>query len=166
VNQLNMTMATTSIRQEIAGVIAHIDNYSGHLKILAANGNWYSVHQNRIVNSFGGHRYVAQEGDEITFVLSADDQDRIVEVRFVDPPEVELADEATSVVDVITDSGLIFGKRVQPDCGCPLLLGTTHKNPNLDVGTQVRHTLGTYNSKCIAENLRVNWTLYGEGGTK
>jgi hypothetical protein len=46
------TMATTSIRQEINGVIAHIDYYSGgYLKILAANGARYSVHQNRIVNA-------------------------------------------------------------------------------------------------------------------
>ncbi len=155
-----MTMVTTSIRKEIHGVIQHIDHYSGYLKILSADNKRYSVSQNRIVNAPCGHRCLARKNDEITFLVNPDDH--ITEIRFLNPPEAEIADEETSVVDTITTSGLIFGYRTTPDCHCPILLGTQHKFPELELGMIVHHGLGTYNSKPIATNIRVDWNLYGE----
>jgi hypothetical protein len=155
-----MTMVSTSIRQDIPGVIAHIDCYSGYLKILSTDGRRYSVSQNRIVNAPGGHRCLARKGDEITFLVNSDEA--ITEVRFVDPPEAEIADEETSIVETITSTGLVFGKRIEPDCYCPILLGTQHKLPEIEVGMIVHHNLGKYNNNVAATNVRVDWNLYGE----
>jgi hypothetical protein len=158
---MTATMVQTSIRQEISGVIVHIDYYAGgYLKILSVDGRRYSVHQNRIVNSPGGHRCVCRVGDEITFRINP--EGAVCEVRFAHPPEVELAEEERSIVTVISGD-LIFGERVQPNCGCPLLLGTHHKFPSLAVGMQVHHTLGVYNNKPMGTNLRINWNY---GGTQ
>jgi hypothetical protein len=156
-----MTMATTSIRQEIHGVIAHVDSYSGYLKILSVDGKRYSVAQNRIVNAPGGHRCIAAKNDEVTFLVNSDDH--ITEMRFLNPPYADIADEEVSIVDTIHND-YIFGLRIQPDCHCPLLLGMHHKFPEIEVGMTVRHNLGRYNNKPIAADVRVDWANpYGEG---
>lgn len=158
-----MTMVSTSIRQNIPGVIAHIDCYIGYLKIQSADGKRYSVSQNRIVNAPGGHCCLVRKHDEITFMVNPND--RITEVRFVSPPEAEIADEETSVVEIIHND-LIFGYRVQPDCHCHILIGRHHKLPEIEVGMIVRHSLGTYNNKITATNVVVDCSAYGEGESK
>jgi hypothetical protein len=154
----DVNMAVSSIRKEISGVIAHIDYYSGYLKILSADGRRYSVHQNRIVNAPCGHRCLARKDDEITFLVNPDDH--ITEIRFLHPPDAEIADEEVSIVDTITND-LIFGKRITPDCHCPILIGTHHKLPEIEVGMIVKHNLGRHKNKPMATNVRVDWN-YGE----
>jgi hypothetical protein len=154
-----MTMVSTSIRQNIPGVIAHIDYYSGYLKIQSADGKRYSVSQNRIVNAPGGHRCLARKDDEINFLVNPDDH--ITEIRFLHPPEAEIAHEERSIVDAIRNN-LIFAERIEPDCHCPILIGQHHKLPEIEVGMIVRHNLGTYNNKITATNVRVDWNAYGD----
>jgi hypothetical protein len=119
-----MSMAKTSIRHEIVGYIADID-HTGYLKIVSALGR-YSVSQNRICNAPGGHRCLVRVDDEVGFLLNH--QDRITEVRFLHRPDAKLAQEETSVVETIHDD-LIFGKRIEPDCHCPILIGLHNQLP-------------------------------------
>jgi len=108
-----------------------------------------------------GHRCVSRKGDEITFTVNPGDQ--ITEIRFVHPPEAEIATEEVSVVDTIIND-YIFGYRTTPNCHCPLLLGMHHKFPEIQVGMVIHHKLGSHNNKPIAASVRVDWANpYGEG---
>jgi hypothetical protein len=156
---MKTTMVQSSIRKEIHGVIQHVDQFAGYLKIESADGKRYSVAKNRINNAVHGHRCIAEKGDAITFLVNS--EDAVTEVRFVAPPSIETNGEETSVVtDIVGD--LVFGKRVQPNCGCPVLLALHHKIPELEVGMIVSHTLGMHNNKTMAQNIKIDWNAYGE----
>lgn len=143
-----------------SGIIAGIDHHRWNLNVLSADGERYSVAQKRISNAPGGHRCLARENDEITFMVDAGD--RITEVRFVNSLDAEIAEEEVSIVITIRDD-LIFGERIDPNCRCQLLLGQEHKFPEIQVGMIVTHNLGRYNNKPMAMNIRVDWTNpYGE----
>ena len=142
------------------GFIASIDDHRWNLNILSDDGERYSVAQKRITNAPGGHRCLARANDEITFVVDA--EDRVTDVRFVNPPEAEIADEEISAV-VTINNDLIFGVRIDPNCRCQILIGQEHKFPEIEVGMIVTHGLGRYNNRPMATNLRVDWTNpYGE----
>jgi hypothetical protein len=143
-----------------SGIIAGVVDHRQSLNILGNDGERYSVAQKRISNAPGGHCCLARQNDEITFIF--DDEDRIIDVRFVHPPDAEFADEEASVVVTINDN-LIFGERIDPNCRCRLFVGLGHKFPEIDIGMVVSHGLGRYNNKVVATNIRVDWTNpYGE----
>jgi hypothetical protein len=143
-----------------SGIIAGIDHHRWNLNVLSADGERYSVAQKRISNAPGGHRCLARENDEITFMVDAGD--RITEVRFAHPLDAEIADEEVSIVITISND-LIFGERIDPNCRCPILIAQEHKFPEIEIGMIVTHNLGRYNNRPMATNIRVDWTNpYGE----
>ena len=140
-----------------SGVIEDIDYFgtTSYLGIEAEDGKRYRVPESRIVNAPCGHRCLARVGDEVIFTLSA--EGRVIEVRFVKWPECKISDDEVSVVNNI-DVGLIFGKRIKPNCGCPILIGRADAYPDIQVGMIVQHNLGRYNNKVTATNVRIDWS--------
>lgn len=105
----------------------------------------------RIKNAPHGHGCLVREGDELEF----EPLDTFLKAaRFVHIPDCELQHEELSEVTAITDDGLIFGKRI--DCQCGIFMGIKPRHPNLKIGTVVSHTVEMdHFGRPIAENIKV-----------
>jgi hypothetical protein len=142
----------------IHGVIESIDYFgtAAYLGIEGLDGGRYRVTESRIVNAPCGHRCLARVGDEVTFTLN--EENKIAEVRFVKWPECRIEDDEISIVNNITEAGMIFGKRIKPNCRCPIFIGMQHHHPDIQPGMVVYHQIGRHNNKAIATNVSVNWS--------
>jgi hypothetical protein len=162
---MTQTKVQSAIPVDIHGTVQHIDYYAGptaYLKITDDDGKRYSVSQNRVSNAPGSHKCLIRVNDEILFRVNPEGS--VVDVKFKVPPEATLSEEEESIIDVVTPTGLIFGKRL--GCHCPILIGTAFNFPELEPGMKVRHGLGILNSKYYARDVRVDWNAmcesYGE----
>jgi len=127
-------------------------NYEKRLAIIESDERTWALNFSYFHNAPGRHGCISSVGDEVDFVLK---NDRHIEsINFKTVPDVQLDRQELSRVNTI-DDGLIFGERVKPDCGCPILLGRVFEHPDIQVGTLVRHGLGVFKGKAIATNLRV-----------
>ena len=143
----------------IKGWISDID-YSGptaYLLIESEDGKRYRASQNRIANAPCGHRCLVRAGDKVTFTVNS--ENRITEVRLVTQPDCRVEEDEVSVVLNI-ENNMIFGKRIVPDCGCPIFIGERSTYPEIDVGMVVSHNLGKFNHRAKATNLCIGRMIW------
>jgi hypothetical protein len=134
----------------LSGTIRDVDFDRQLIKIISDQGT-YSAFTSRI-NAPNGHRCIAREGDRVTFGV-IENTNHAVDISFVDPPDVQLPKEEVSRITRTAE--MIFAKRVEPNCRCPIFVGLANSVSELQVGDVIQHTIGKDQSgKPIATNIR------------
>ncbi|MCU1241757.1 MAG: hypothetical protein JWO71_2483 [Candidatus Acidoferrum typicum] len=134
----------------VSGTIRRVDFDRQLVKITSDQGT-YSAFTSRI-NARNGHGCIVRPGDRVTFGV-IEDTNHAVDINFVDPPDVQLPEEEVSRITRIAE--MIFAKRVEPNCRCPIFIGLANSFPELQVGDKIHHTVGKDQAgKPIATNIR------------
>src|ERR1700730_12595468 len=123
--------------QQINGVVVSINRARHTITVKSGSDYFVIPGERRIKHAAGNHGCVVQVGDELFFDRPTDNK-TIYRAYFTKPPEVQIQPEEISRVSAI-ENGSVFAARVNPDCGCGILLGWVEEFSDLKVGDLVRH---------------------------